>query len=78
MTPFVPADWLPVIFAGLMALSILLYVVLDGFDLGVGILLPRVAEEADRDRFAMLGHESVRVGAALTGMIGYAIAARGG
>lgn len=50
MTPFVPADWLPVIFAGLMALSILFYVVLDGFDLGVGMLLPRVREEAGRDR----------------------------
>ena len=50
MTPFVPADWLPVIFAGLMAVSILAYVVLDGFDLGVGILLPRMAEEPDRDR----------------------------
>lgn len=50
MTPFLPADWLPLIFAGLMAVSILAYVVLDGFDLGVGILLPRVREEADRDR----------------------------
>ena len=38
MTPFVPADWLPVIFAGLMGLSILLYVILDGYDLGVGML----------------------------------------
>lgn len=50
MTPFLPLDWLPLVFAGLMAGSILAYVVLDGFDLGVGILLPRVAEEADRDR----------------------------
>jgi cytochrome d ubiquinol oxidase subunit II len=50
MTPFLPAEWLPVVFAGLMALSILLYVVLDGFDLGVGILLPRRQAEADRDR----------------------------
>ncbi len=50
MTPFVPPDWLPVIFAVLMAVSIFNYVVLDGFDLGVGILLPKVAEEADRDR----------------------------
>lgn len=50
MTPFVPVDWLPVIFAALMAVSIFNYVVLDGFDLGVGILLPRMAEEADRDR----------------------------
>lgn len=50
MTPFLPPDWLPVVFAALMALSILFYVVLDGFDLGVGILLPRVAAEAERDR----------------------------
>lgn len=50
MTPFIPAEWLPIVFAALMAVSILLYVVLDGFDLGVGLLLPRVAEEADRDR----------------------------
>ncbi len=32
--------WLPVVFAGLMALSMLTYVVLDGYDLGVGILIP--------------------------------------
>ncbi len=31
--------WIPVVFAGLMALSMLIYVVLDGYDLGVGILL---------------------------------------
>ncbi len=35
-----PALWLPLTFAGLMGLAILVYVVLDGFDLGVGILLP--------------------------------------
>lgn len=40
---------LPFIFAGLMGLSILIYVVLDGFDLGVGILFPfATAEEKDR------------------------------
>jgi cytochrome d ubiquinol oxidase subunit II len=33
-------DSLPVIFAGLMALSIIVYAILDGYDLGVGILLP--------------------------------------
>jgi cytochrome d ubiquinol oxidase subunit II len=38
MQPFIDPWWLPVIFAGLMGLSILLYVILDGFDLGVGIL----------------------------------------
>jgi len=35
-----PADWLPWAFASLMGLSILIYVILDGFDLGVGILFP--------------------------------------
>jgi cytochrome d ubiquinol oxidase subunit II len=35
-----PAGWLPLVFAALMGLAILVYVVLDGFDLGVGILLP--------------------------------------
>lgn len=38
MTPFIDPWWLPVIFAGLMGLSILLYVIFDGYDLGVGIL----------------------------------------
>lgn len=40
---------LPLIFAALMGVSILLYVVLDGFDLGVGLLFP-FAAEAERDR----------------------------
>lgn len=48
MTPFLPAEWLPVIFAGLMGLSILLYVILDGYDLGVG-MLSRLEKGADRD-----------------------------
>lgn len=43
------AFWLPLIFMGLMGLSMLLYVVLDGFDLGVGIWLRRAAP-VDRDR----------------------------
>jgi len=41
-------DWLPVVFTGLMGLSMLLYVVLDGYDLGVGILL-RQADDAQKD-----------------------------
>ncbi|MBX9991010.1 cytochrome d ubiquinol oxidase subunit II [Phreatobacter oligotrophus] len=44
-----PAVWLPLAFAALMGLSILIYVVLDGFDLGVGILFPG-ASGAERDR----------------------------
>jgi cytochrome d ubiquinol oxidase subunit II len=31
---------LPLVFAGLMGLAILMYVVLDGYDLGVGMLMP--------------------------------------
>ncbi|GAA4134968.1 cytochrome d ubiquinol oxidase subunit II [Aminobacter aganoensis] len=44
-------DWpvlLPLIFAGLMGLSILIYVVLDGFDLGIGILFA-MADDDERD-----------------------------
>lgn len=41
-------DWLPLVFTGLMALSMLLYVVLDGYDLGVGMLL-RQADDAQKD-----------------------------
>ncbi|KUF08660.1 cytochrome d ubiquinol oxidase subunit II [Pseudoponticoccus marisrubri] len=44
-----PADWLPWAFASLMGLSILVYVVLDGFDLGVGILFP-LADRGEQDR----------------------------
>jgi cytochrome d ubiquinol oxidase subunit II len=44
-----PAIWLPWTFAALMGLSILIYVVLDGFDLGVGLLMP-LANEDEKDR----------------------------
>ncbi|MCQ4162974.1 cytochrome d ubiquinol oxidase subunit II [Roseomonas sp. GC11] len=50
MTPFLPPDLLPVAFAALMALSVLAYVVLDGYDLGVGLLLNATPAEAERDR----------------------------
>lgn len=42
------ATALPLIFMTIMGLSMLLYVVLDGFDLGVGILLPW-ASDAQKD-----------------------------
>lgn len=44
-----PAVWLPLTFAALMGLSILIYVCLDGFDLGVGVLFP-FADDAEKDR----------------------------
>ncbi len=40
---------LPFVWASLMAFAVLAYVVLDGFDLGVGILFPLVRGEAARD-----------------------------
>ncbi len=42
------AYWLPVIFIGLMGLAFFLYAILDGYDLGVGILLPKDSD-AQRD-----------------------------
>ena len=44
-----PTEWLPLTFAALMGVSILIYVVLDGFDLGVGVLFP-FASDAEKDR----------------------------
>ncbi|WP_444889413.1 cytochrome d ubiquinol oxidase subunit II [Microbulbifer sp. DLAB2-AA] len=44
------AYWLPVVFIGLMGLAVLVYAILDGYDLGVGILLPLGKEdEPQRD-----------------------------
>jgi cytochrome bd ubiquinol oxidase subunit II len=45
---FAPDQWLPVAFAVLMGASILAYVVLDGYDLGVGMLMAD-ATRAERD-----------------------------
>ena len=42
------AYWLPVIFIGLMGLAFFMYAILDGYDLGVGILLPKDSD-AHRD-----------------------------
>ena len=43
-----PGGWLPLVFMALMGLSMLIYVVLDGYDLGVGILLG-FAPDAEKD-----------------------------
>jgi len=40
---------LPLIWVGLIAVAVLMYVLLDGFDLGVGILFPFARSPADRD-----------------------------
>jgi cytochrome d ubiquinol oxidase subunit II len=41
---------LPVIWAALIGTAVALYVILDGFDLGVGILFPFTRREAERDQ----------------------------
>jgi cytochrome d ubiquinol oxidase subunit II len=41
---------LPVIWAGILGLAVALYVILDGFDLGIGILFPFAKDDAERDR----------------------------
>lgn len=46
---------LPIIFAGLMAFSILVYAILDGYDLGVGLLLPMDNEQQRDKMIASIG-----------------------
>jgi cytochrome d ubiquinol oxidase subunit II len=44
-------EWyLPVIWAGLIGTAVALYVILDGFDLGIGILFPFAENERQRDQ----------------------------
>lgn len=43
------ATWLPVVWVGLLGAAVMLYVLLDGFDLGIGILFPANPEEQKRD-----------------------------
>jgi cytochrome d ubiquinol oxidase subunit II len=40
--------WLPVIYMAAMGLALLIYVILDGYDLGVGMLMP-LASETEKD-----------------------------
>ena len=49
------AEALPVIFMGLMGLSMLIYVVLDGYDLGVGLLLHRATDAQKDTMIASIG-----------------------
>lgn len=49
MEIFSNGQWLPLVFALLMGISMVTYAVLDGYDLGVGILM-RGASEAEQNR----------------------------
>jgi cytochrome bd ubiquinol oxidase subunit II len=42
-------QWLPVVFVALMGVAVLAYVILDGYDLGVGLLMSR-ATDAEKDK----------------------------
>jgi len=48
MEMFQDGQWLPLVFASLMALAVLVYAILDGYDLGVGILM-RFATPKEQD-----------------------------
>jgi cytochrome d ubiquinol oxidase subunit II len=41
--------YLPVIWAGIIGFGIMMYVILDGFDLGIGILFPWIDDKEQRD-----------------------------
>lgn len=49
MEIFANGDWLPLTFAALMGISMLMYALLDGYDLGVGMLM-RTATDSEKDR----------------------------
>lgn len=48
-------DWLPEIFLLLMGLSVMVYAVLDGYDLGVGLLMPMDDTEQRNRMIASIG-----------------------
>src|SRR5437879_8979783 len=43
-------SYLPVIWAAIIGCAVAMYVILDGFDLGIGILFPFAESEHERDR----------------------------
>ena len=49
------SGWLPLAFMIMMGLSILAYVILDGFDLGVGVLLPFASDDEKDLMIASIG-----------------------
>lgn len=44
-------EWyLPLIWAAIIGVAVIMYVIMDGFDLGIGILFPTAANETERDQ----------------------------
>ena len=50
-----PSGWLPLAFMLMMGLAMLAYVILDGFDLGVGMLLPLATDDEKDLMIASIG-----------------------
>ena len=50
-----PAGWLPLVFLALMGFAMMADVILDGFDLGVGILLRRASDNDKDTMIASIG-----------------------
>ena len=49
------AGWMPIAFLGVMGLAMLAYVVLDGYDLGVGVLMRRASDDDKDTMIASIG-----------------------
>ncbi|XXQ67909.1 cytochrome d ubiquinol oxidase subunit II [Neisseriaceae bacterium B1] len=47
--------WLPLIFLGLLGFVMVVYVILDGFDLGVGMLMPRAEADEQNTMVSSIG-----------------------
>ena len=47
--------WLPIIFVSVMGIALLTYVILDGYDLGIGMLLPLANEKEKDSMIAAIG-----------------------
>ena len=69
-------EWyLPVIWAALIGTAVAMYVILDGFDLGIGILFPFARNESERDQMmridrAVLGRQRDLAGARRRRIVG--------
>ena len=49
------AGWMPIVFLVVMGLAMLAYVILDGYDLGVGVLMRRASEDDKDTMIASIG-----------------------
>jgi cytochrome bd ubiquinol oxidase subunit II len=49
------AGWMPIVFLVVMGLAMLAYVILDGYDLGVGVLMQRASDEDKDTMIASIG-----------------------